>query len=51
MRKHRNCLIVGPAGTGKSWLGCALGDKACLEDFSVLSDFHMVSIAGHCLAD
>jgi hypothetical protein len=29
-------LIVGPAGTGKSWLGCALGDKACREDFSVL---------------
>lgn len=36
IRKHRNCLIVGPAGIGKSWLGCALGDKACREDFSVL---------------
>ena len=36
IRKHRNCLIVGPAGIGKSWLACALGDKACREDFSVL---------------
>ena len=40
IRKHRNCLIVGPAGIGKSWLGCALGDKACREDFSVL--YHRV---------
>jgi DNA replication protein DnaC len=36
IRKHRNCLIVGPVGIGKSWLACALGDKACREDFSVL---------------
>jgi DNA replication protein DnaC len=36
IRNHRNCLIVGPAGIGKSWLACALSDKACREDFSVL---------------
>jgi DNA replication protein DnaC len=24
-----------PAGAGKSWLSCALGHKACREDFSV----------------
>jgi DNA replication protein DnaC len=35
IRKHRNCAITGPAGVGKSWLACALGDKACREDFSV----------------
>jgi DNA replication protein DnaC len=27
---------VGSTGTGKSWLACALGHKACREDFSVL---------------
>lgn len=36
IRKHRNCLITGPTGSGKTWLGCALGDKACREDFSVV---------------
>src|SRR5215471_880172 len=35
IRKHRNCLVVGPTGVGKTWLCCALGDKACREDFSV----------------
>lgn len=35
IRKHRNCAITGPTGVGKSWLACALGDKACREDFSV----------------
>ena len=35
IRKHRNCSITGPTGVGKSWLACALGDKACREDFSV----------------
>jgi len=29
-------LITGPCGVGKSWLACALGHKACREDFSVL---------------
>jgi DNA replication protein DnaC len=28
-------LLTGPAGVGKSWLACALGHKACREDFSV----------------
>jgi DNA replication protein DnaC len=29
-------LITGPTGVGKSWLACALGDKACRDDLSVL---------------
>ena len=36
IRKHRNCLITGKTGVGKTWLACALGDKACREDFSVM---------------
>ena len=28
--------IVGPTGTGKSWLACALGNKACRDGLSVL---------------
>jgi DNA replication protein DnaC len=35
IRKHRNCLIFGKTGVGKTWLACALGDRACREDFSV----------------
>jgi DNA replication protein DnaC len=27
---------VRPTGTGKSWLACALGNKACRDGFSVL---------------
>src|SRR5712691_6057915 len=36
IRERRNLLITGPCGVGKSWLACALGHKACREDFSVL---------------
>jgi DNA replication protein DnaC len=28
--------IVGPTCTGKSWLACTLGNKACRDGFSVL---------------
>ena len=31
-----NVLITGPTGTGKSWLGCALGQQACRQGFSVM---------------
>lgn len=34
--KHRNLIITGATGLGKSWLACALGQKACRDDFSVL---------------
>jgi DNA replication protein DnaC len=40
IREKRNLLITGPCGVGKSWLACALGHKACREDFSVL--YHRV---------
>ncbi|MFK4492344.1 DNA replication protein DnaC [Bradyrhizobium sp. USDA 336] len=33
---HENCAIVRPTGIGKSWLGCALGRKACRDNHSVL---------------
>jgi DNA replication protein DnaC len=36
IRMRRNLIITGPCGVGKSWLACALGQKACKEDFSVL---------------
>ncbi len=36
LREHLNCLICGPTGIGKSWLGCALAQKACRDGFSAL---------------
>lgn len=31
VRKHRNVIIVGPTGSGKTYLSCALAHKACRE--------------------
>lgn len=36
IRQHRNVLICGPAGVGKSHLAQALGQEACRQDFNVL---------------
>jgi DNA replication protein DnaC len=33
---HDNLIINGPTGVGKSWLACALGQKACRDQRSVL---------------
>jgi DNA replication protein DnaC len=36
VRDCNHLAIIGPTGTGKSWLACALGNKACRDGFSVL---------------
>lgn len=33
---HQNILLTGPTGVGKSYLACALGQKACRDGYSVL---------------
>jgi DNA replication protein DnaC len=32
---HDNCLVIGPTGAGKTYLVCALAQKACREGYSV----------------
>ena len=32
IKESRNLIITGPCGIGKTWLACALGQKACRED-------------------
>ena len=34
--RKQNLIITGPCGVGKSWLACALGQKACRDDHAVL---------------
>ena len=34
--EHRNLLVTGPCGVGKSWLSCALAQKACRDGYSAL---------------
>jgi DNA replication protein DnaC len=34
LRNHHNLVISGPTGVGKTFLACALADKACRDGFS-----------------
>src|SRR5438270_10555551 len=33
VRQHQSLLLLGPTGIGKSWLACALAQKACRDGF------------------
>lgn len=35
VRRRQNCIITGPTGCGKTFLGCALSDRTCREGFTV----------------
>jgi DNA replication protein DnaC len=35
IQRHQNLTITGPAGSGKTWLACALGNQACRQGLSV----------------
>jgi DNA replication protein DnaC len=35
LAEHRNLLVTGPCGVGKSWLSCALAQKACRDGYTV----------------
>jgi len=36
VRKHQNVLVIGPTGTGKTYIACALAHRACREGLSAL---------------
>ena len=36
IRYGQSCVITGPTGVGKSFIACALGNKACREGYKVL---------------
>lgn len=36
VQAHRNLLVTGPTGTGKTWLACALSQASCRLGMSVL---------------
>ena len=48
IKNHQNILLTGPTGVGKSYLACALAQKACREGYSV--QYHRASKLLHELA-
>jgi DNA replication protein DnaC len=36
VRQRHNLLLIGPTGIRKTWLGCALAQKACRDGFTIL---------------
>ena len=36
LKEHHNLLILGPTGVGKTYLACALAQKACRQGYSAL---------------
>jgi DNA replication protein DnaC len=36
IKRHQNCLVTGPTGAGKSFVACALANKACRDGHGVL---------------
>src|SRR5215469_13887061 len=36
VRQKLNLILTGPTGVGKTWIACALAQKACRDGFSVL---------------
>jgi DNA replication protein DnaC len=36
VRQHQNIFLIGPTGIGKSFLACALAEKACRDGFTAL---------------
>jgi DNA replication protein DnaC len=36
LKRHENCLITGATGVGKSFIACAIANKACRDGHSVL---------------
>jgi DNA replication protein DnaC len=35
LTEHRNLVITGATGCGKTYLACAIGNKACIENYTV----------------